>query len=419
MMPAQPPERKIRKAISSLLATHPFFGVLTLRMPLSPGNVKTIAGDGIAFTYNPEWILEAPHDEIKGCMAHIVFACALKHHTRRGGREYGKWQAASRLATAALLEQSDIWVPPGVDQLVRHVKGLDDLPVEVIYDRMEDEDDEEDDAEQPAGGAGDAAVAGAPPPPQKDPFAPESPPEAGQGQGDGQQPDPGPYAGEVQDAPEEQKEQQERQWDRASKQAVAATKAQGHDAGDVEQMFDGQHDHRRDWQDLLRQYMQAVAATDYTWSRPNMRFIDSGLYLPSLHGEGMGPVVVAIDTSGSVDDEHVNRACAEIFAISQDVEPERIWVIQCDTQVQDVLGFDAFDVPEEILIKGRGGTKFQPVFDKVEDMGLTPDVLIYLTDMGVSRMPDDPGYPVLWAVENEGQEAQVPFGDSIVVPKED
>ena len=85
----------------------------------------------------------------------------------------------------------------------------------------------------------------------------------------------------------------------------------------------------------------------------------------------MGPMVVAIDTSGSVDDDHVNRACAEIFEIASDVEPERIWVIQCDTRVTDVLDFDPYSCPDRIEIKGRGGRRFSRSSTSWRSRGLT------------------------------------------------
>ena len=45
----------------------------------------------------------------------------------------------------------------------------------------------------------------------------------------------------------------------------------------------------------------------------------------------MGPVVVAIDNSASVDEDVVNYNCSNMFAIARDVKPERIHVILCDT----------------------------------------------------------------------------------------
>lgn len=420
------PEKKLRHALQSLLATNRFFGVLALGMPMQAGPVKTIAGDGQTFAFNPDWVGEATHDEIKGCMVHIVSACALKHQLRRGERDYDKWQKASRLATAPLLEKEDVWLPPEVEQMMRQVKGLDDLPIETIYERLIDDDDKDDQDEQGDGqGQGGAAAAGAGGDQDQDSDDDQDgdgegqgQPQAGQGQGDGD-PSQGqaPRApGEVLDAPQEQKDDQDRKWDRAAKQALQVSKSTGSDPGDIAQEFDGQHEHRRDWQDILREYMRAVAPTDYTWSKPNRRHIDTGLYLPSLSGEGMGPVVVAIDTSGSVDDDHVNRACAEIFEIARDVGPERIHVIQCDTRVTDWIDFDPLEAPETIEIKGRGGTAFQPVFDWVEEHGIDPDVMIYMTDLG-GPLPNEPSYPIIWAVETEQQLASAPFGDGIVIPE--
>ena len=46
--------------------------------------------------------------------------------------------------------------------------------------------------------------------------------------------------------------------------------------------------------------MTDAARRDYSWSFPNRRFIDGGLYLPSIRSEGMDTIAVIIDTSGSL-----------------------------------------------------------------------------------------------------------------------
>ena len=400
----------------SLLSTNPFFGVLSLRLQSRPGKVETIAGDGITLTYNEEWVSEAPHDEIKGAIAHIVYGCALKHHVRRGDRDFHRWQKASRIATAELLQNENIWTPLGL-------RG-EDLPVELIYDKLPEEKEGQGSPQgQPGAGMG-IGVQGGQGNDQSQPGqgqgSPQGQQQGGQdqqpGQGAGQQPPPAPLPpGEIQDAPEDQREEQDQAWDQASKQAIQISKTQGHDAGNIAQPFKDQHTHRRDWQDILLEYMRSAAPSDYSWSRPNRRFIDQGLYLPSLHGQGMGPIVIAIDTSSSVDDYHVNQAMTEMFAIARDVGPERIHLVQCDTQITEARNFDPADAPSDIQIKGRGGTSLHPVFKYVEDQGLDPELLIYMTDLEVSNMPDEPGYPVIWAVENEHQEEKAPFGQTIVV----
>ena len=53
--------------------------------------------------------------------------------------------------------------------------------------------------------------------------------------------------------------------------------------GAVEETIRQAHRSILDWRSLLRRYMTDAARRDYSWSVPNRRFIDSGLYLPSMH----------------------------------------------------------------------------------------------------------------------------------------
>jgi predicted metal-dependent peptidase len=66
-------------------------------------------------------------------------------------------------------------------------------------------------------------------------------------------------------------------------------------------------------------------------------------------------------------------------------------------------------------VPGRGGTSFVPVFEKIKEMNIKPDALVYLTD-GYGTFPSDPGYHVLWgsiALTPEGY----PFGEVVMIPK--
>ena len=55
------------------------------------------------------------------------------------------------------------------------------------------------------------------------------------------------------------------------------------------------------------------------------------------------------------------------------------------------------DLPIVLCPKGGGGTDFRQVFQWVEQQGISPECLIYLTDLECSRFPEEPFYPVLWA----------------------
>ena len=54
-------------------------------------------------------------------------------------------------------------------------------------------------------------------------------------------------------------------------------------------------------------------------------------------------------------------------------------------------------MPLELTPRGGGGTDFRPAFHWVEEHGIAPAALIYLTDLECTHFPDEPGYPVLWA----------------------
>lgn len=143
--------------------------------------------------------------------------------------------------------------------------------------------------------------------------------------------------------------------DTALHQALSFARAQGAAPGGVEQTVREAHRHDLDWRALLRRYMTEAAADDYSWSLPNRRHIDAGLYLPALHSEGVEIIAVIVDTSGSVDEDALARFWTETRAIASDVEAQNVVVVQVDSAAQDART-DAFgELPDEIAVRGRGG----------------------------------------------------------------
>ena len=96
----------------------------------------------------------------------------------------------------------------------------------------------------------------------------------------------------------------------------------------------------------------------------------------------------------------------------------RLTLIQCDADIQKVEDFDECSATnfERMRMYGRGGTRFEPVFDWIKEKSrqgvFTFDTLIYLTD-GFGSFPDKPpSYPVLWIMTQRCIQ-QVPFGEVI------
>ena len=189
----------------------------------------------------------------------------------------------------------------------------------------------------------------------------------------------------------------------AKHQALNLAKTQGKVQGAVEETIRGAHASTLDWRTLLRRYMTDAARSDYSWSLPNRRFIDSGLYLPSIRSEGIDTVAVIIDTSGSVDAQALAAFWNEVREIASEIRPGSVIVLQVDTALQDAAEYAPGDLPEQIALKGRGGTDFRPGFAWLEEQGTRPSLCLYFTDMECDRYPHtEPPYPVAWCDWGEG-----------------
>ena len=437
--------RRVSDCVTALLNDQPFFGSLALRLPIRPDSTRsTLASDGREICYSPAWVAETDADFIKTAIARVVLSCALKHHTRRGERDGERWQHASQLVTHGLLRDAGFRLPPDAE-------AWDGLSVEQAYDRLPPPEDAE---AQPPSGPGD------PPSPQagkgagqggddSDPSADEGgsdePGDAGAapddtpcgptGQSTG---DPDGPASDAPDAPAEDAGQapqsfdpagtgelmdssgphepgsngqptpsdvneQEQDWDEAMHQALSLAKAQGKVPGAVQETVEAAHVSTFDWRTLLRLYITDTAASDYSWSRPNRRFIDSGLYLPSIRSEGMAALAIIIDTSGSVDTDTLAEFWSEIRELADEIAPERVIVLQVDAVLQDEQDYAPSHLPERIRVKGRWGTDFRPGFAHLEDNGIEPAVCLYFTDMECDDYPEaEPPFPVIWCDYGDG-----------------
>ena len=395
--------QRISGCVTALLREQPFFGSLALRLPVRPdGGRETLASDGREIRYSPQWIAETDAHLIETAIARVVLACALKHHTRRGGRDPERWQRASQLVTHGLLRDAGFTLPPDAE-------AWDGISVEQAYDRLPEPEPDApgNDGSPPVGPDSNSPDRGdSGKPPSCDPSGTgevmDAP--AGDGNDDLSGPPPGGLAAEEQD------------WDEAMHQALSLAKAQGRAPGEIEEAVRGAHASTLDWRSLLRRFMTDAAKSDYSWSVPNRRFIDSGLYLPSIRSEGMDAIAVIVDTSGSVDTEALAAFWSEVREVAHEIRPERVIVLQVDAQVQDAAEYAPDDLPDEIVVKGRGGTDFRPGFEWLDEHDVRPAVCLYFTDMECDRYPEtEPPFPVMfcnWSDPPEDRNRE-PWGERI------
>jgi len=223
--------------------------------------------------------------------------------------------------------------------------------------------------------------------------------------------------GEVMDATDEhghpaspaEQRRQEREWSIAAEQALRSAKACGHDPVGVERRLTESRQSQQDWRAILRDFVAATAPSDYRWTPPNRRYIASGLYLPSVERRGLGEVVIAVDTSGSIGKLELEQFAGEISAIAEEAQPEAIHVVYCDAAVQSTQEFTASE-PVRLEPRGGGGTDFRPAFEWVAKNDIAPVCLIYLTDLCCHSFPETPEYPVLWVTDSR---RMAPFGETV------
>jgi predicted metal-dependent peptidase len=379
-------ETRIRKARTTLLLDHPFFGTLLFRLKgRETHSVETMATDGVSLFYNPVFVDTLTTPELVGVLAHEVLHPALQHHTRRGSRSPRRWNEACDYAINPLVVDAGLSLPKGV-LLEDRFRGMS---AERIYNLLgEEEEDGNGDQEGSTNAGGE----------------PNAPVTAG-------------GIGQVLDAPEPQEAdgkdivEQARAWQIAVEQAQTLSKIAGKVPAGLERSLDAAEEAQIDWRELLRRSWSETNAADYSWTRPNRRHIWQGLYLPGITREGVGEIVVAMDCSGSVSARQLSLFEAEIRSILEGQRPERVHVLYFDTRIHKVDVYVAGQ-PISLAPVGGGGTDFRPCFDWLKEHQLQPQMLVFLTDL-YGTIPDEaPNYPVLWASTGA---RTAPFGQLVLI----
>ena len=223
-----------------------------------------------------------------------------------------------------------------------------------------------------------------------------------------------PGSGQGQDPGQASQQRSQTEWDTAVAGALAAAKMQGKLPANLERLLSEIVDPTVSWQDFIRGFFaRKVGGGGYNWRKPDRRLIQRDIYAPQRSGNGAGPVVVAIDTSGSIGQPELDQFFSEMKGILDDVRPEIIHVVWCDAHVHKVDEVNESSDIDQLKPKGGGGTDFRPVFDWIADQDFVPDALVYLTDMMGTFPAEAPPYPVIWG--DIYDRVGAPFGDHVVV----
>lgn len=169
-----------------------------------------------------------------------------------------------------------------------------------------------------------------------------------------------------------------------------------------------------DWRKVVRDFVtsRSQGRTYKRWSVPNARLgaaaaamaaASGGLRttFPSYFDLTIGPLVLAVDTSGSLVYD-LPVVLGEIAAILQQARPRSVTVLWWDTAVSHPQTFHPgqYDNIARLLApEGGGGTDPQCVIDWLRETRTKPEALIWITDGEFYRQPTGlPHCPTLWGV---------------------
>lgn len=385
-------EEKLVTARISLLIKQPFFGSMATRLALvRDDNISTAATDGRNFFYNLEFISKLTAKETEFLFGHEVLHNVFEHHIRRHfpdgvsvnnkkSRHHLAWNVACDYVINNILIESNIGERIEDTLYDEKYKGLSSeevydllmqnctqLDLESLADKLLDEHmDKLDD----------------------------------KGKG-------------LSDEEKENIKNEIRESIMASVQASAGNIPSG-----VNRFIKSLTEPKLNWRDILKQNIQSIIKSDYTFYRPSRKGMQHGVVLPGMKKDEALDVCVAIDTSGSIREEDLKVFLSEIQGIMSQYDEYCIRVWSFDTKVHNDVLYRSDEGSDITSYKpmGGGGTLFDCNWDYMKEHDINPKIFIMFTDMMPYGSWGDPSYcdEVIFVGYNSNNKI-APFGVTITM----
>jgi predicted metal-dependent peptidase len=387
---------KVGKSKTTFVLDEPFFASIMLNMDVREDEqgelpIETMGTDGREIIYSGKFVKKLPMEQLLGVLAHEVMHIVGLHNLRRGERDPMMWNVACDLAINPIVIDAGFVLPPKA--LVDH--QFDGMDAETIYAKMNKDKKWIDKVKAMASG----------------------------GEGGGKE-DPmgcgGVFDRKNKDGSEMSKAQKEvagREQKIANEQAAQVhEKHCGSLPGFLKRMLGELNKPKVNWKEALAQFVAVNSKSDFTWIRPNQRYVAQGVYLPQVYKPEIGEVVNLIDGSGSISEKELKEEVSELQGILYAYEGVTLKVIFFDARAGDPIEVTDETEVKKINVGGfGGGTDYKPPFGKIEEKKLDPVCIICLTDGYCDSFPKAPEVPVLWVLNVKNPNFKPPFGDVIIM----
>jgi len=252
----------------------------------------------------------------------------------------------------------------------------------------------------------------------------------GGGDGDGEQTDSGSdssgldehdWEGAKEMSAEEHKELSQEIESALRQGGIYAGKVGGDMLRSVQEMLEP----KVDWREVLRRFVRTSLKDrdSPSWRRAHKNYLWQDVILPSIVGKRMKHLVVAMDTSGSIQGEMLSLFMGELNKVVLSANPDRIDMLYWDTRVagHETYKGEVKSIVSKTTPKGGGGTDPDciPEFMLSKSLGKA-DALVVLTD---GYMTSDPskwaglGLPILWCIIGS-ESFKIPRGQVVCVTKD-
>ena len=378
-------EKKISQAKAKLLVDYPYFGTLASKLELVLNeDIQAFKSDGKKLEYSSTFLENADVSEIEFVLANGAMHTSLAHENRQNNRAGWLWQMATDMAINDMLVENGLTLPEGAQYRVRF-KGM--YAEEIYAELKSDILREEDNLEYEADDAGDVQNSD-----KKDKEKQESK--------------------EQKQTPEQIQEEilQEQLLAEEAISLLASEFQKGEAPSHMERFFKLDFFGKIDWKDELKAALDRYFRDDYLLIPPNKKFLSQGIYLPSTTSQTFR-LVIAVDSSGSVDDELLGQFLSEVNFLMSLVSHYQIELLVCDDKIHSHKTFYSGE-SLECEIKGGSGTDFRPVFEFVKSEFDDVKLLLYFTDLEGEFPSETPNYEVKWI---SPKAKEVPFGSVILL----
>ena len=376
---------KLSKAKAKLLVTQPAFGHIVNRMRFAQNDdIQNCISDGKSFEYNDEFIAGVDEEDLEFALSHAALHQILNHTTRKAKRATYLWQLATDYAVSSMLKESG-YILPG---FARYQKRFDGLYAEEIYAILQDEIKNEE-------------------------FSDDEELESGFNEENKQQ----------------QKQQHQKQKEKNTSQEddyqMEAELEERLEQKFIEQLLEKFEEEmpeaikrylnikpksKIDWRHELRRAIEHYAKEDYSLYPASKKLLYEGIYLPSLKSEEL-QLVIAVDTSGSIDNELLDAFLSEVAYILLSIPNYKIEFLAVDDKVREHITLrKGMKFPD--FVYGGCGTDFRVTFEYLHQKHITPRMLLYFTDLEGFFPKKIPDCEVIWVTKSE---KDIPFGRKMIL----